>query len=85
MSPLTRVAGAPVQAEGGRLHRGRQLQRDRRVVLVGEVAYHTGPPQCPRVPPHVHVHEHDERLVPRRVVGDDQLEGVGLQSGHIER
>ena len=47
-------------------------------MLEGEVAEHA--PSCrePDVPSHVHVDEHGERVIPRCIVGDDQLEGVGL-------
>ena len=47
-------------------------------MLVGEVAEHAPSRRELVVPSHVHVDEHGERLVARCIVGDDQLEGVGL-------
>ena len=78
LAKRTSVSDFRLHAERRRFHRRSKLQRFLDSVFVSQVSEHAAPYRVLVVPPHVLVDEHDEGLIPRRVVGDHQLEGVRL-------
>ena len=80
LATRTCVSDFRLHAERRRFHGRSQLQRFLDGVLVCQVSEHAASYRVHVVPTHILVDEQDEGMIPRRIVGDHQLEGVRLRT-----